>query len=41
MSLSDSNVLMQWLATTDMELTRFFTRHQVGDCTDKISNGME
>lgn len=28
---------MQWLATSDKEQTRFFTRRQVGDCTDKVS----
>ena len=28
---------MQWLATSNKEQTRFFTRRQVGDCTDKVS----
>lgn len=41
MSLNDFNILMQWLATTDKEQTRFFTRRQVGDCTDKVSISME
>ena len=27
---------MQWLATTNKEQMRFFTRREVGDCTDKV-----
>ena len=37
MSLSDSNVLIQWLATAGKEQTRFFIRRQDDDYTDNVS----